>query len=315
MTTDNTPTTGGQSSGPSGTPGASGGTGAEAVATLAGRVTDNSKRAKIRRSLTPARTIAAIFLILVIVVSVGSVLFPVADPLKQDVVNRFAGPGNGHFLGTDELGRDTWARLLQGVRVELLITVTATLIAMVLGTVLGLLAGWYQRLGDLLLMRVVDVILAFPPIIIALMATTLYGTNKATLVLVMGILFIPSFARVVHGQVMSVAGLEFVAAAQVFGAGTWRRIFTVVLPNCLTPIIVQFTTVMAAAILLESGLSFLGLGVQAPEPSLGSMVAGAQRFMTDYPVQLIIPAVAVSLIILSFGLVGDFLRDVLDPRR
>lgn len=282
---------------------------------LARKATGKSKPNSFRRALTPARSAALVFLALVIVASVGSWMFPGADPLKQDVVNRFAPPEHGHLLGSDELGRDIWARLMQGLRVELLITVSATLIAMILGTLLGLLAGWYKNVGDLLLMRIVDVILAFPPIIIALMASTLYGTNKITLVLVMGILFIPAFARVVHGQVLSVVGLEFVSAAKVFGASPWRQLFTVVLPNCLTPVIVQFTTVMATATLLESGLSFLGLGVQAPEPSLGSMVAGAQRFMTDYPLQVIIPAATVSLVILSFGLVGDFLRDILDPRR
>lgn len=270
---------------------------------------------KIKRSLTLSRGLAAGFLVVVILVAYGSLAFPGLDPYTQNIAQKFSSFGEGGFLlGSDELGRDVFARLLYGVRIELVIAVLSTVIAMVGGSLLGLISGFYPLLGDLLLMRVVDVILSFPPVIIALLATALYGTNTVTLIFVMGILFIPAFARVVYGQVLSVMPLEFVEASKVFGAGAVRRLFTVVLPNCLTPIIVQFTVVMATAVLLESGLSFLGLGVQQPEPSLGSMVSTAQRFMSDNPEQLLLPALLVSLIILCFGVLGDFLRDLLDPR-
>lgn len=270
---------------------------------------------KFVTSLTVVRVLALAFIALLTVASFLSIYVSALDPYGQDVANRFAAPGQeGFFLGGDELGRDTLARLLYGVRIELIITVAATIIAMIGGTLLGLLSGYSTRLGDLLLMRIVDVILAFPPVIIALLATTIYGHSNLTLTLVLGFLFIPNFARVVYGQVLAVAPLEYVDAAKVFGAGAPRRIFTVILPNCLTPIIVQFTVVLAAAILLESGLSFLGLGVVPPEPSLGGMVASAQRYMGANPEQLLIPGATLALMILSFGVIGDFLRDLLDPR-
>ncbi|QUL80667.1 ABC transporter permease [Brevibacterium sp. SMBL_HHYL_HB1] len=270
---------------------------------------------KFLRSLTIVRAVALIFVVALVIMSFVSVWLPSFDPYTQNVTNRFAGLGeSGYLLGSDEVGRDVFARLLQGISVELIIAVSATTLAMMGGTLLGLFSGVYPRLGELLLMRVVDVILSFPPVIIALLATTIYGHSNITLTLVLSFLFVPNFGRVVYGQVLSVAPLEYVDASRVFGAGMLTRIFTVILPNCLAPIIVQFTVIIAAAILLESGLSFLGLGVAPPDPSLGAMVATAQRYMGAHPEQLLIPGAVLSLMILSFGILGDFLRDLLDPR-
>lgn len=270
---------------------------------------------KFYGSLTAVRLVALLAIVILAVSSFTAPYFSGFDPYGQDIAHRFSDPGQNNFLlGSDELGRDTLARLLYGVRIELIIAFSATGIAMVAGTLLGLLSGYYSRLGELLLMRVVDVILSFPAIIIALLATALYGHSEVTLVIVLGFLFVPNFARVVYGQVLAIVPLEYVEASRVFGASTRQRVFSVILPNCLTPIIVQFTTVMATAVLLESGLSFLGLGVVPPEPSLGSMVASAQRYMSANPDQLLLPGVVVSGMILCFGVLGDFLRDVLDPR-
>lgn len=270
---------------------------------------------KFLRSLTVTRLIAVAVVVVLTVASFAAAHLPGFDPYGQDLSHRFATPGQqGYLLGSDELGRDTLSRLLYGIRIELIIAFSATCIAMMGGTLLGLFSGYYSRLGELLLMRVVDVILSFPPVIVALLATTIYGHSNLTLIIVIGLLFTPNFARVVYGQVLGIAPLEFVEASRVFGAGTWTRIFKVILPNCLTPIIVQFTVVMALAILVESGLSFLGLGVVPPEPSLGTMIGQAQRFMSGNPEQLIIPGVTISGLILAIGVLGDFLRDLLDPR-
>jgi peptide/nickel transport system permease protein len=272
--------------------------------------------ARILRAFTPLRWAA---LVVVVGIALTAALAPLIlplDPIAQDVANRLQPPGAaGHLLGTDELGRDVLTRLVYGARVELLIALGATVAAAVLGTLLGLLGGYFGGIVEFLSMRLVsDVLLAFPPIILALLIVTIYGPGEWTLIAVMGILFTPAFARIVYGQTLSVKRLEYVEAAKAFGAKTPTALFGVVLPNVAAPIVVQFSLIMAAAILLESGLSFLGLGVVAPAPSWGSMVASGQRYMATDPSTILVPSAMVVVTIVSFGLLADALRDWLDPR-
>ncbi|WZH51545.1 MAG: ABC transporter permease [Nocardioides alkalitolerans] len=272
-------------------------------------------RRRLAHALTPLRLAALVYVGLMLLVLVAAPLLAPADPLSQDVADRLAGPGGAHVLGTDELGRDILSRIIYGARVELLIALGATLVSMVLGTLLGLLGGYFGGIVEVITMRVVvDVLLAFPPIILVLLAVTLRGPGTGTLIAAMGVLFAPTFARIAYGQVISVKRLEFVEAATAFGAPTRTRLFGVILPNISAPLIVQVSLTIATAILLESGLSYLGLGVVPPTPSWGSMVAQGQRYLSSDPHVLLVPGAFVVLTILAFGLVGDALRSGLDPK-
>lgn len=275
------------------------------------------KRAiNIVRSLSPLRAVMAAYVLVMLVVMMLAPLLAPHDPIEQNVALRLKPPfSEGYLLGTDELGRDILSRIMTGAQVELFIALGATLLAMVLGTLLGLLGGYFNGLVETVTMRlVVDVILAFPPIILALLAVTLYGPGPVTLIIAMGVLFAPIFARITYGQVLSTKREEYVDAARVFGASTPTVLFRTILPNVSAPIIVQFSLTIAAAILLESGLSYLGLGVVPPAPSWGSMVAQGQRYLSSDPHALLIPGAVVVITILAFGILGDALRDSLDPK-
>lgn len=271
---------------------------------------------RLRSAFRPLRVVALVYVILVLVVMALAPFLAPADPLAQNITNSMMPPGSpGHFLGTDNLGRDVLSRLMYGARIELFIALGATVLAMVLGTVVGVLGGYYSGLIEFLTMRVgVDVVLAFPPIILALLAVTIAGPGALTLILVMGVLFAPIFARIAYGQTLSVKKLEYVEAAQAYGAKSPVILGRVILPNISSPIIVQFSLTIAASILLESGLSYLGLGIVPPTASWGVMVAEGQRYMATDPLALLVPASVLVITILSFGLLGDVLRDYTDPK-
>ncbi len=271
---------------------------------------------RLRQAITPLRLVMAVFLLVMLVVMVLAPILAPYDPVSQNVALRLQPMFSpGHLLGTDELGRDILSRVMYGAQIELFIALGATLLATALGTLLGLLGAYFNGITEFVTMRlVVDVVLAFPPIILALLAVTLYGPGSVTLIIAMGVLFAPLFARITYGQVLSVKREEYVDAARTFGAPTLVVLFRTVLPNVSAPIIVQFSLTMAAAILLESGLSYLGLGVVPPTPSWGSMVAQGQRYLTTDPHALLVPGVVVVLTILAFGILGDALRDLLDPK-
>lgn len=271
---------------------------------------------RVKQAITPLRLIMLIFLVVIVLMMILAPVLAPYDPIAQNVQNRMMPPlSPGHLLGTDELGRDILSRIMFGAQIELFIALGATLLALVLGTVLGLVGGYFAGVAELVTMRlVVDVILAFPPIILALLAVTLFGAGATTLIIAMGVLFSPIFARITYGQVLSTKREEYVDAARTFGASTFTLMFRTVLPNVSAPLIVQFSLTMAASILLESGLSYLGLGVVPPAPSWGSMVAQGQRYLTTDPHVLLVPGAVIVLTILAFGILGDALRDLLDPK-
>ena len=271
---------------------------------------------RIRSAVSPLRLAALAFVAIIIVVMAFAPWLAPSDPLAQDIAHKNQGLfSQGHLLGTDELGRDVLSRIMFGARVELLIAFCATALAAALGTFLGIVGGFFNGIAEIVTMRlVVDVVLAFPPIVLALLAVTVYGPGTTTLIVVMGVLFAPTFARITYGQTLSVKREEYVEAARAFGAKIPVTLFKVVLPNVSAPIIVQFSLTMAAAILLESGLSYLGLGVVPPAPSWGAMVAQGQRYIATEPTALLVPSAALVLTILSFGILGDALRDYLDPK-
>lgn len=270
---------------------------------------------RFRSLLTPTRIVAAALLAVIVVTCLLADVIAPVGPLEQDRGARFADIGTpGHPLGTDYLGRDVLSRLLHGGREELFVALSASLLALLVGVVLGLLGGYFGWLAEMLTMRTVDVILAFPAIVVALLITTFTGPSSLTLIVVMGVLFVPQFARLTFAQVRVTSRLEYVDAAKVFGAGPTTILVRTIVPNMIGPVTAQFSLTMAAAILLESGLSYLGLGVPAPNPSWGQMIAEGTRYLGSDFVPVGVPALAVVLTILCFSVLGDALRDAFDPK-
>ncbi|MFD5863144.1 ABC transporter permease [Streptomyces chartreusis] len=270
---------------------------------------------RLRGAATPLRIAAAVFVLLVVV---GALLAPwiaPAPPLAQNIPDRLQSfVSNGHLLGTDEFGRDVVSRLIYGARVELAIAIGSTVVALAIGASLGLIGAYIGGWAEMVSMRAVEALLAFPPIVLAMLVVTIYGSGQLTLIAVLGLVFAPTFARLTFAQTLAVKSAEYVEAARAFSAGTPTILVKVILPNIAGALVAQFPITLANAILLESGLSYLGLGITPPTPSWGGMVASGQRFMSVDPTLLIVASATIALTVLSFGLIGDGVRDVLDPR-
>lgn len=260
-----------------------------------------------------AMTAAAILFGLLVTATIGPSLVPY-DPLAMDMTARMSPPSAAHPLGTDDFGRDLLSRIVYGSQVSLMVSVFSIGISVVLGTLPGLLAGFYRGWMDELLMRVMDVMMAFPAIVLGIAIVSVLGLGTRNLIIAIGIVYTPVFARVVRGAVLAVRELEFVEAARAMGARDARIIVRHVLPNVLAPLIVQVSLCLSWAFLIESSLSFLGLGTQPPYPAWGKMLAEARGFMELAPWMAVFPGLAIMLAVLGFNLFGDGLRDALDPR-
>ena len=254
------------------------------------------------------------FVALIVLVALAAPLLPLPDPVRQDVANRLAGPMAGSWLGRDEFGGDVLSRLIWGARTSLGVAFSASLLACAVGVTLGLIGGWSKGWRAFLSVRSMEIILCFPPILLALLVVTLLGPGAGTLVLVLSVLYLPGFARVTYAEVLSVRGREYVEATRALGAPTWYVLARTVLPNIAGPILVQLSLAVAAAVVLESGLSFLGLGVVPPAPSWGLMIRGARATMEHAPMLLVWPCAALTFTILAINLLCDGLRDAVDPR-
>ncbi len=236
------------------------------------------------------------------------------EPLRGQLDQRLMPPSADHWLGTDELGRDVLSRVLYGARISLQIQLGAVVLALAVGLALGLVAGYIGRWPDLLIMRVIDVMMAFPGIFLALAIIAALGTGLANVIIAGAISLVPQFARVVRGSILTLREKEFVEAARALGEGDVKIIVRYLLPNSLAPIIVQTSLRMATVLLTASGLSFLGLGVQPPSPEWGAMLSNARTYMITAPHVAAVPGLAIMLVVLGFNLLGDGLRDALDPR-
>jgi peptide/nickel transport system permease protein len=240
------------------------------------------------------------------------------DPLALNLTEKFAPPSRAHLMGQDELGRDILSRVIYGARISLTAGLAAVALATSVGTIVGLVAGYFGRLPDSVLMRIMDVLLAFPSILLAIVIVSILGPSLTNAMLAIGIVFIPQIARVVRSAVISVRERDYIEAERALGAGNAQIIFSGVLPNSMAPLIVQSTLTLATAILDVAGLSFLGLGARAPTPEWGAMLTDA--FRSGYGVfvegqhAIIFPGIAIVLSVLSVNFVGDGLRDALDPR-
>jgi peptide/nickel transport system permease protein/dipeptide transport system permease protein len=219
-----------------------------------------------------------------------------------------------HVLGTDELGRDSLSRIIYGARVSLMVAVVSVGLAFVLGTLLGCISGYYKGISDSIIMRIMDMILAFPYLLLAIVVVAYLGPSLRNAMLAIGITYVPRFARIVRGSVLEECEKDYVMAARGIGARDWRIIFVGILPNCLGPLIVQTTLSMASAILDAAALSFLGLGAQPPTPEWGAMIARSRSLILRASWVMTFPGLAILCAVLGFNLLGDGLRDALDPR-
>ncbi len=254
------------------------------------------------------------FVALIIVAALLTPLLPLPDPVRQDVGNRLAAWLPGSPLGRDEFGRDVLSRILWGARASLGVAFISATIAGVLGIALGLLAGWFRGAVEFVAVRIADVVLCFPPILLALLVVTILGPGMATLILVLSILYLPGFVRVTYAEVLSARSQDYVEAVRALGARTPRILLRSILPNIAGPVLVQYSLAVAAAIVVESGLSFLGLGVVPPTPSWGLMIRGARTTMEQAPTLLLWPCLALTLTILAMNLLCDAVRDSVDKR-
>lgn len=255
-----------------------------------------------------------IIVALVVIVAVLAPAIERYDPLQQNIADRLRRPDLEHVFGTDYMGRDVWARIVHGARVALLVGLIAVGIGIGVGTPIGAISGYYRGKVDEVTMRIMDSLLAFPPILMALVVVTILGPSLFTTMIAIGIVYVPRFARVIRGSVLAEREKEYVEAAKMVGESSLSILFRQILPNSLSPLIVQATVFIAYAILTEAALSFLGLGIQPPNPSWGSMLNEAKGFIESDPHLAIVPGLAISITVLGFNLFGDGLRDILDPR-
>jgi len=257
----------------------------------------------------------AIFVFIILVAILAPLIASYdTEAIRINVPNRLHPPSAAHIFGTDELGRDIMARIVHGARISLVVGCAAIAFALFVGGALGAIAGYSGGKIDDVIMRCMDVFLCLPDVLLALAIVAAFGTNLVNLTIAIGLAFTPKFSRLVRSAVMTVRGIEYVEAARAIGATNTHIITHHVLVNCFGPIMVQVTLYVANAILTISALSFIGLGIQAPIPEWGNMLASGRVYMRDYAYIVIAPGMAIFMTILSLNLLGDGLRDALDPR-
>ncbi len=262
------------------------------------------------RVMAAASLVALLFLVALL----APVISP-HDPIATEPDNSYLPPlSPAHLLGTDELGRDLLSRTLWGARVSLPVAFVAVGVGLIVGGLIGLISGYRGRITDLLLMRLIDALLAFPGLILAVAIVAALGPSLTNAMIAIGVVAVPVYARLVRGQVLQLREMEFITATRSLGATPLRLVFRHLVPNLLNPVIVQVSLSAGFAILAEATLSFLGLGAQVPTPDWGQMINSGARFLNNDPWLAIVPGVAISLTVYSFNFLGDSLRDALDPR-
>lgn len=259
--------------------------------------------------------LGAAIIALLILLALAAPLLARYDPIfDQDYANILAGPSAAHWLGTDDLGRDIYTRMLYGSRISLQAALISVGLAFSVGVPIGIISGFYRGAVDAIVMRVVDALQAFPSLILALALAAALGGGFYNAMVAVGIGFTSSFVRLARGQAMTIRNLDYVMAARSIGAGNLRIMWRYVLPNALAPLVIQATFAMGTAIIAEAGLSYLGLGARPEDPSWGSMLHIAQGYLNTAPMLAMWPGLAIFLVVLGFNLLGDGIREVFDPK-
>lgn len=258
--------------------------------------------------------IAMIIIALLVIIALFAPYLSPFDPYEQNLSEALRHPNAKHLLGTDLLGRDVLSRIMYGTRVSFSVGIVSVGIATVVGMTLGLIAGYYGRLTDMIIMRFIDALMSIPTIVLALAVASALGGGIRNVMISLGISFIPTYCRLMCSQVLSVKETDYVMAARILGGTNLRIMIRHILPNCFPPLIVLITLNLGLAILFEAGLSFLGVGIDPPGAAWGSMVNDGYRYLNTHPVLSFAPGLCIMLLVLSFNLAGDGLRDALDPR-
>jgi peptide/nickel transport system permease protein len=255
-----------------------------------------------------------VMIVLLVFTAIFAPILATYDPYEQNLRATLQQPNREHFLGTDELGRDLLSRIIYGSQISLLVGIVTVTIAAVAGMLLGLIAGYYGRWADNVIMRIIDALMALPPMVLMLAIAAVLGGGLKNILIAVGIGMIPTYARLMRGQVISIRETDYIMASRSVGAHHIRVMFWHILPNCFAPLIVLITVNLGTAILAEASLSFLGIGITPPTPTWGSMVSLGYKYLLSNPILSLAPGVAIMLVVLSFNMVGDGLRDALDPR-
>lgn len=258
--------------------------------------------------------IGAIVLIIFFSIAIFGPMLCSQDPLEQNLDKIHASPDKEHLLGTDNLGRDIFTRMVYGARISLSISFIGVITGVTIGIILGVLAGYYGGWVDAIISRFLEILLAFPGLLLGIIVVAVLGNGLANTTVAIAIISIPSIARMVRGVVISLKNLEYINVCHVMGASGLRIMFTHIIPNSMSQIIINVTLNLGTAILMASSLSFLGLGVQPPNPEWGAILSNARGVVRSYPMGVFAPGIAITLVVTSFSMVGDGLRDALDPR-
>lgn len=256
---------------------------------------------------------AWLIIFLFLVTLIGPLLLPI-DLKEINLARKLEPPSMDHWFGTDAHGRDIFKRVVHGLGITMTIGILSTFLGGIVGVVIGIYSGYYGGKIDAVIMRIMDVLLAFPGILLALALVSVFGANKQNLIYAIAISAVPSFARIARGSTLAVKNLEYIDAMRALGASDLRIIFKHILPSVSSPIIVQGSVFIASAVLSASGLSFLGVGVKPPSPELGAMLSDGRDYIWDAGHITLFPGLVIMLIVLSFNLIGDGLRDALDPK-
>ena len=277
----------------------------------------NSQMKEIWRRFKKSKTamLGLVLLIFILLIAIfADLIVPYQEAIAQNPAIRLQGPSAEHWFGTDEIGRDLFARIVHGSRYSLLIGISTSIFALLIGGLLGAAAGYYGKTVDNVIMRLVDVVMTVPPILLSLAVVAALGANLRNLLIAITISCVPSMVRMVRSVVLTVIDNDYIEAARSYGGSDLRIILKYVIPNALGPIIVTTTMNVSSMILSASGLSFLGMGVQPPAPEWGALLSDARQYMFNAPYLLYIPGIFIVLAALCFNLAGDGLRDALDPK-
>ncbi|WP_312700958.1 ABC transporter permease [Sedimentibacter sp.] len=276
---------------------------------IAGEVWRNYKK-------SPSAMIGLIVIIIIVIIAIiAQIVYDYnEDIVQQDIMNRLQGPSSEHLLGTDQYGRDVLIRILYGAKYSLSVGIVSVAISCILGSTLGLIAGYYGGLTENIILRACEIFMGIPSILLGIAIMSAFGQSLLVLMFAIGLVYVPMFARTARAAVLPVRDQEYIEAAKISGVNDLNIIFNHVLPNSMSPIIVQVTMGVANGILTASGLSFLGLGVPVPAPEWGAMLSSGREFIRDYSYLTFFPGLAIMITVLAFNLMGDGLRDALDPK-